>query len=253
VESAIFSSSSPRWKNTNVPFPGTIVLVIGHCSRVLDGACLALDIENIVLNVPTSPTSALSASDGEQTQPSGKKRKFSAVASSKASFQKCALHYRSRTSLDSNSPSYRPSFLTGPSTSHRVLPAPSVSAEDRWVIPCIIFVKKISVSTCIVIPPPRTSKNPPPSLSFLSVFYIPSTGHTVMPPHHLPPISTPRPPKRTPYLQMSRASPQKTCPMMTKISASSPSHHLPHKWPQRRSHSHPKRRAKSPFVVKIER
>lgn len=86
--SAIFSSSRPRWKNTNVPFPGSIVLIIGHCSRILDGTNLAVDIENIVLNVPTSPVSALSPSEGEQAAAAGKKRKFSAMASSKTPSQK---------------------------------------------------------------------------------------------------------------------------------------------------------------------
>lgn len=63
VLSAIFSGSRPRWKNTNLPFPGTVVQVTGLCSRVLDGTNLALDIENVVLNVPTSPNTAVSSSE----------------------------------------------------------------------------------------------------------------------------------------------------------------------------------------------
>jgi hypothetical protein len=74
-----------------VPFPSTIVFITGHCSRVLDGGNLAVDIENIVLNVPTTPNTALSASEGEENVPGIKKRKFSAIASSKVASQKSAL------------------------------------------------------------------------------------------------------------------------------------------------------------------
>ena len=35
-QSAVFNSTRPRWKNTNIPFPGTIVLIIGQCAHVLD-------------------------------------------------------------------------------------------------------------------------------------------------------------------------------------------------------------------------
>ena len=81
VLSAIFSSTRPRWKNTNVPFPGTVVQVTGLCSRVLDGTNLAIDIEHVVLNVPTLPNTAMSSSETTKEQTSSKKRKFSAIAS----------------------------------------------------------------------------------------------------------------------------------------------------------------------------
>jgi hypothetical protein len=71
-----------------VPFPGTVVFIIGHCSRILDGGNLALEIENIVLNVPNTPSCILSPSEGDQTAPVGKKRKFSTVVSSKTTSQK---------------------------------------------------------------------------------------------------------------------------------------------------------------------
>jgi hypothetical protein len=61
---------------------------MGHCSRILDGGNLALEIENIVLNVPNTPSSVLSPLEGDQTAPVGKKRKFSAVVSSKTTPQK---------------------------------------------------------------------------------------------------------------------------------------------------------------------
>jgi hypothetical protein len=89
-QSAVFNSARPRWKNTNIPFPGTIVLIVGQCARVLDRGTLAVDIENIVLNVPVTPNSALSQ-DEDGDQPAGKKRKFSAIASSKAVRQKLVV------------------------------------------------------------------------------------------------------------------------------------------------------------------
>jgi hypothetical protein len=94
VLSAIFSSTRPRWKNTNVPFPGTVVQVTGLCSRVLDGTNLAIDIENVVLNVPTSPNTAVSSSDTAEEQTSSKKRKFSAIASTSSHrLQKFVLYF----------------------------------------------------------------------------------------------------------------------------------------------------------------
>jgi hypothetical protein len=86
-QSAVFNSTHPRWKNTNIPFPGTIVLVIGQCACVLDRGTLGVDIENIVLNVPVTPNSTL-LQDKDGDWPAGKKRKISAIASSKAVRQK---------------------------------------------------------------------------------------------------------------------------------------------------------------------
>jgi hypothetical protein len=74
-QSTVFNSARPRWKNTNIPFPGTIVLVIGQCARVLDRGTLAVDIENIVLNVPVTPNSTLSQ-DEDGDQPARKKKKI---------------------------------------------------------------------------------------------------------------------------------------------------------------------------------
>jgi hypothetical protein len=68
-----------------------IVFITGHCSHVLNSGNLAVDIENIVLNVLTTPNITLSPSEGEQNVPGIKKRKFSAIASSKVTSQKSAL------------------------------------------------------------------------------------------------------------------------------------------------------------------
>ena len=92
--SATFNSSRPRWKNTNVPFPGAIVQVIGTCSRVCQDATLAIDIENIVLNVPTPDSPTRSTSDAVNDALSAKKRKFSAFASDpKATIQKFVRYF----------------------------------------------------------------------------------------------------------------------------------------------------------------
>jgi hypothetical protein len=81
LSSGIFSSTRPRWKNTNVPFPGTVVQITGLCSRVLDSANHAVKIENIILNVPTSPNVPASSGETGEEQVASKKCKFSAIAS----------------------------------------------------------------------------------------------------------------------------------------------------------------------------
>jgi hypothetical protein len=81
VHSCLFNSERPRWKNTNVPYPGTIIHVVGVCSHVTQDGLLALDVENIILNVPSTPAVNMSASTDDSTdQTSSKKRKFSAFA-----------------------------------------------------------------------------------------------------------------------------------------------------------------------------
>jgi len=57
---------------------------------VCQDGTLGIDIENIVLNVPTADTAAASAADAVHEGSSVKKRKFSAIASApKAKVQKC--------------------------------------------------------------------------------------------------------------------------------------------------------------------
>jgi hypothetical protein len=72
--SCVFNGQRPRWKNTNVPYPGTIVQVIGTASHLTQDGVLAVDIENVVLTVPTSPAVDSQAdNDGEQQQGPSKK------------------------------------------------------------------------------------------------------------------------------------------------------------------------------------
>jgi TctA family transporter len=71
-----------------VPFAEMVVFVISHCSCILDGGNIALEIKNIMLNVPNTSSSVLSPLEGDQTAPVGKKRKFSTVVSSKTTSQK---------------------------------------------------------------------------------------------------------------------------------------------------------------------
>jgi hypothetical protein len=90
--SCVFNGERPRWKNTTVPYPGTIIQITGICSHVTQDGLLAVDVDNIVLNVPTSPSSAL-ANENEDAGASGasKKRKFRAFASdNNASSKRCA-------------------------------------------------------------------------------------------------------------------------------------------------------------------
>ena len=58
--SCIFNREHPCWKNTNIPYPGTIIHVVGVCSHIKQDSLLAMDVENIVLNVLSTPVANVS-------------------------------------------------------------------------------------------------------------------------------------------------------------------------------------------------
>ena|ERR1700736_2235308 len=85
VVSGLFNSARPRWKNINIPYPGSIVQIIGTCSHMALNGSLAIDIENIILNVPNSTAAAdSSGGDGDEGVPV-KKRKFKAITTTSMS------------------------------------------------------------------------------------------------------------------------------------------------------------------------
>ena len=58
--SCIFNEEHPCWKNTNIPYSHTIIHVVSVCSHITQDSLLAMDVENIVLNVLSTPVANVS-------------------------------------------------------------------------------------------------------------------------------------------------------------------------------------------------